>query len=494
MITRILTDRHRQNKGIDIVLIIIGVLFTLLTLFLCFYKLSDFNIHKWDEARHGVNAYEMLRNDNYIVSTYRNQPDYWNLKPPLSYWCIALSFRIFGYSIFSLRLYAAVSIFFLCLLLSMYFLKKRGILASVISLALFNVCSTFFYFHYRSGDADALYTFLFSVAMIAMLELENYPRLIYICGFVFSLALLTKSYHAMVIMVIGALYLLLTGIWKEYSWKQLLIFIVCALGPIAAWVIARYSADGSKFFEEMLVRDVLRRSTEVVEGHGGGAFYYVKELYQMVSLWPSYLLCGVWILLELKAEGKRIIKNPVLLGVMLWIFVPIVLFSMVSSKLSWYIWVSIPGILFGAVCGANKLIDRISEQKKGGQIAFIITGVSLAVLFVIPFGNVQIMSDYRLEGTQDAIMTSFSRGDQYYRCNFYIKSADGTDKWTQDDVLAVELADDFYPQDGGIDEFIKDDEPCLIILNDIEGSQIEEIEGVNMIADSNGSTIYYKEN
>ena len=62
-----------------------GILFLAL---LCFYHLDYGELMDWDEARHGVSAYEMLQTGEPIVTTYAYSPDYWNLKPPLSEWLI----------------------------------------------------------------------------------------------------------------------------------------------------------------------------------------------------------------------------------------------------------------------------------------------------------------------------------------------------------------------------------------------------------------------
>lgn len=55
--------------------------------FLLFTNLGETGISDCDEARHGINAYEMMQSGDYVVTTYRGEPDYWNLKPPLTdYW------------------------------------------------------------------------------------------------------------------------------------------------------------------------------------------------------------------------------------------------------------------------------------------------------------------------------------------------------------------------------------------------------------------------
>ena len=77
--------------------------------FFCFRCLDVQYVDSWDEARHGVNAYEMIQNGDYIRHTYNYQTDDWNLKPSVSYWGIVLGFRLFGYSVLGLRFVSALA-------------------------------------------------------------------------------------------------------------------------------------------------------------------------------------------------------------------------------------------------------------------------------------------------------------------------------------------------------------------------------------------------
>src|SRR5436305_14919629 len=73
-----------------------------------FAGLGSVALNDSDEARYGVAAWEMLHNRSFIVTTYAGQPEYWNLKPPLGYWLMALSFWILGPTPFALRLPSAL--------------------------------------------------------------------------------------------------------------------------------------------------------------------------------------------------------------------------------------------------------------------------------------------------------------------------------------------------------------------------------------------------
>src|SRR5579859_5012876 len=55
-----------------------------------------------DEPRFAEASREMLQSGNFIVPTFNHEPRY--AKPPLIYWCQALSFEIFGENAFAARL------------------------------------------------------------------------------------------------------------------------------------------------------------------------------------------------------------------------------------------------------------------------------------------------------------------------------------------------------------------------------------------------------
>lgn len=65
----------------------------------------------YDEQRHAVNAYEMVVNNDYLVNTYFGEPDYFNLKPPLSMWAIALSYQLLGFTLQAVRIPSAIASF-----------------------------------------------------------------------------------------------------------------------------------------------------------------------------------------------------------------------------------------------------------------------------------------------------------------------------------------------------------------------------------------------
>ncbi len=175
------------------------ILFAAITIWvgvLCFYHLDEAGTQNWDEARHIVNAYEMMQSDHMWIHTYFYETDYYNFKPPLSMWCIMACFRLFGISFFSMRLYSAVAMMLLFLALSGFMVRTFGKWATIIFGIVFASGTDLFFFHMaRSADADALYLFLFTVAMICLYLAERKPWFLVGTGVCFSLAFLTKCLH-----------------------------------------------------------------------------------------------------------------------------------------------------------------------------------------------------------------------------------------------------------------------------------------------------------
>lgn len=229
---------------------------------LCFYHLGEAGTHNWDEARHIVNAYEMMKTDNMWIHTYQYETDYYNFKPPLSMWCIVAAFRLFGVNAFSMRVYSAICMFLLFLLLSLFVTKEFGRKAAVVTGIVFASGSDMFFFHMaRSADADALYLLLFTGAMLCLYLSERKPWFLTGTGILLSLAFMAKSLH----MAVGGVILIcyLPRIWKKVQWKHLLTAIAGLGIPTGIWAVVRFCNDGFTFFMGMMQQEVTSR---VIEG------------------------------------------------------------------------------------------------------------------------------------------------------------------------------------------------------------------------------------
>lgn len=518
---RLITNIDRDKKE-RIFQLLCVCLFAWLA-FLCFYKLDVKYVDPWDEARHGVNAYEMLKQGSLVKSTYLYQTDYYNLKPPLSMWSIMLSMVLFGKSVWTLRLASVICYLCLALCVVCFARKRYGRLPALFSLALLCANTTPFIAHMvRAGDADSLYVLLFSLAMICMLQIRDDHRKLYLCGFLFALAFLTKSFHAGLIAVIGGLYLLLTGLFKKVRLKEYVIFILSFGAPIGLWVIARLCTDGTAFLKEMWLTDVLGRSQSGFGSNEAGFSYYFSyylgnmsgkvPVYRIVLglLLVSCLILAVMSFVQKQrtkhgtdGNGTKSVKDD-MIGFSLWILIPALAFSVVRTKLLWYEYPAITALLIAAGIAAGLVCEK--------KLLPVGIRVALGAVLLVTAGYyshdlLQTFEQYGKDGymTNDfqLLIEETANGAQKYGTEIEesAKKADGTEankeiektgkqgvtvyayralttedpekpvdtQWAQQDVYVAEAYGDYICENDGWDHMLEDmkdgsEEDCRILF------------------------------
>ena len=479
-------DRDQKERVFQILCIL---LFAWLT-FLCFYKLDVKYVDPWDEARHGVNAYEMLKQGNLIESTYRYETDYYNLKPPLSMWSIMLSMLIFGKNVFSLRLASVLCYLILALAVVCFARKRYGKTAALFSLMLLAANTTPFIAHMvRAGDADSLYVLLFSLAMLCMLQIRENHQKLYWCGFFFALAFLTKSFHAGVIVAIGGLYLLVTGELKRIKLREYLKFFASFVIPLGLWALGRICVDGTAFLKEMWLTDVLGRSQSGFGSNEAGFSYYFSYFIgNMTKSIPVYrvalvlLLLAAGILLIVKvADAKKqtdakkkkdvsffkglkgCLFHRDVIGMSLWILVPTLAFSLVRTKLLWYQYPSVTALLI-----VTGIVTGIVCEKKQIPLLFRL-GIGLATVVTACHFSYSLFQTFEAYGKDGYMTNDFqlliqdvaadeASGDFYTAVYRALPTDDPNhpidSKWAQQDVFVAEAYGDYHCDDGGFDGMI----------------------------------------
>ena len=433
---------------------------------LCFLRLNVGYVSSWDEARHGVSAYEMIQNKNYIVNTFNYDVDYWNLKPPLSFYGILFGFKLFGYSVFGLRFYSAVSYLLICIGCTLFVKKNDGKLSSLFTLA-FLCCNQLVLANHgaRSGDADALYQLFFTIAMLAMMEIPKKHSYSYICGICFSMAFLTKSYHAGIILVIGGTYMLITGEIKRFKWNEWVLFGLSVIVPIGIWMIARFTQDGLTFFLTMLTEDVLSRSSVASEGHTGSMWFYVeryfldfKMIYWLLLL--SVVIAGIGLIRKKREDFNLYI------GYILWLLIPLIAFSAVSTKLNWY---NYPIIIPLCMLAAISVGQYLENPNKKGTVQ---KKVLLFFILIITFYGYKTFENsiLKIHGDilQDFIAESIQRDDEFAGASAFIQvrqeMEDGS-VWNQNNIFIAEIEGDFKCKSHGVSGYLDCNDKKVIYIS-----------------------------
>lgn len=450
------------TKKYFIYIIYLGLI--LITAYLCFARLDVASLQHWDEARHGVNGYEMFKNNNLIVNTYNYENDYFNLKPPLSYWGIILGFKLFGVSIFSMRFYSALSLLITFLIVAFYMHKYYGKIAAFSSMLFFISCSDLFYRHAgRNADADALYILLFTAALLFMLQVQKHQKYIYICGFLFSLAFLSKSWHALILLAIGGLYLIFSGLWKKLRIKNYILFLFSAFGPLFLWAFVRYQYDGMNFLGQMFGVDVTQRISGSADANPSYTFFtrYLLRYRPIVVIAVVIVCILVFLLIR-----KKIKYSNTMLAFLLWIFVPLLVYDFSHVYYYWYIFpVYIPLLMLGGL-----LIQRLYQYLENKKVLFCV--LMLLPMFIVSLecrSTLNELDDLEISGFQNDIKAAMEQNPELHQMNIYVEKTDNEYKegyyWEQASLLAAELSGDLYCKEGGIDAFTKADGHALIIID-----------------------------
>ncbi len=377
--------------------------FILLAGFNLFFMLGEPPVFDWDESRHGVSAYEMIINNNFIKNTYLNEPDYWNLKPPLGLWLISLSYVIFGFNVFALRFWSA---FFGFLTILIVIQIARKILDKWSALFSVGILSTYFSFigihSARTGDFDSMLIFLITLTALLMMGSEEKKIRLYLSGLLFSLSFLLKSFASVQIILVIVIYYILTGYYKKLKFLDLVLFLLFSSIPILTWVFFRYLEDGFTFFEKMLLYDFVERTSKSIEGHRATLMVYVESVILKGLPWSIILILAIsyrnrlaikWInKLGLYLTFDNFLSKKIILS---WA-IPILLASgIVKTKTEWYIFPIIPLI---SLYISWFLSDNIKSGKKHFLVVFLVVWLTaqaiVSFLLFSPWAKEKLAESY----------------------------------------------------------------------------------------------------
>ncbi len=197
-------------------LYLIGIV--ILVSFFAFFNVGTTPLQDGVESRNGVNAVEMLQTGEVTTLTYGTRNDVWNVKPPLTIWLTALSFKTFGYTTFALRLPAALATIFLFLFLyRLIRLYQDADFAFFSCLLLLSVKGLVGRHISDLGEYDAIFT-CFAVAgtyyFLKYFDFKN-RKSIYSATIFFGLSFMSKGFGVFVFLLGLLMYVLMRSRFKE---------------------------------------------------------------------------------------------------------------------------------------------------------------------------------------------------------------------------------------------------------------------------------------
>ncbi|MCS7209092.1 MAG: glycosyltransferase family 39 protein [Fimbriimonadales bacterium] len=325
--------------------------------------LRAFGLTDLDEGFYASVAWEMRQSGDWRTPTFTGQP--WFEKPPLLYWLMLLSMRLFGENEFAVRLPSAVMYGLTIGLLAWWGNRRLGQGAGTWGALLFAIAPLSLMLA-RLAITDMTLTFLLTVALIALWEARGVLWSA-LGGVALGLAVLTKG--PVGLGLVGLLYLwnarLLHARGLRFRW--VLLALLAALLTALPWYVGIYWQHGAEFFNEFVVRQNLLRFAGGDRAHSvltlfqrgdalgivGGAALYL--LFYVVVLWPGGLpLIGyVGVLWAREDDALRLYLRR-------WAWLVFGLFTLSFTKLPAYIFPMLPALAL--LAGARIVQARLCED------------------------------------------------------------------------------------------------------------------------------------
>jgi len=353
-----------------------------------FLGLATSNVNDFDEARYGVTAYEMQQHRAFVVTTYAGQREVWALKPPLGYWLMALSFSLLGGSALAMRLPSA-----LCALAAVavtmsaarrWFDRRLAILAGAILATTFGFLS-----HHgaRSGDLDSALSFLLLLAAMQLPRLGRSPHArwpLLAFAAILAGAFLLKSFAILPMVAVAVAWAVWSGAWRRVKAIDLLLSVLLFAVLVAGWAVARWRADGTAYFlVRMLHEDLFLRSTRIIDKTTYSPFGYLTALFDRFAPWPVVMVLAGWMALTWPdwrpSALSRRLRRGVLPLLLLWVLVPLVLFSLSRTQHHLYLHPIYPACAMLAAFSALTLmrLPRAGARRSAALLALVVVPLAL---------------------------------------------------------------------------------------------------------------------
>lgn len=375
--------KHKYTIALSIILII--------GLTLRINLAQDDFLHKWDERYHALVSKNLMT--DMLKPTLYSEPllsyDYkswnsnhiWLHKQPLPLWIISVSYKMFGVSEFVTRIpsiiFSFLSIIITFLLAQKLFNKKTAIL-SAFFIAINGLIIEMASGRIATDHYDTLFL-CFIEASIYFAYLNAYKKNVLftaVSGILLAAALLTKWLPGLIVLPIHICFLIHLKInWRtaiKYISISLLTCILFSL-PWQIFILNNYPNEARWEY----LHNWLHISTEL-DGQSGNAFYYLDKIrinYSEIIYLPIIYL--VLKLIKIRFQDYRYV------ALFIWIFIPIIFFSIAKTKMQGYILFVSPALFLITADLFYELKDKIIKELKNKTV-IIVTWLLLAAIIILP--------------------------------------------------------------------------------------------------------------
>jgi 4-amino-4-deoxy-L-arabinose transferase-like glycosyltransferase len=302
-----------------------------------FGYLDNLPIRTWDEARIAVNAYEMYRDGDYIVTHYRGKPEMWNTKPPLLLWTQVFFMKLIGPGELAIRLPSAIAVFGTCMALLFFSIRYLrsfwfgfiSVLALITSEGYMNVHAA------RTGDYDAMLTFFTTLSSLFLFSYTETSRkkFLYLFFIALTLGAMTKGVAALLFSPAWLIWLivrkkLFSTLRNPHLYAGLFIFLVTVVG----YYLMRESRNPG--YIATVQENELGGRFLVSQGNQGLDFWFYFDNFITFRLTDRYFLIPCGMLIGLFCRDDKMSRLGLFSALCSLIF--FILISTGQTRLFWY--------------------------------------------------------------------------------------------------------------------------------------------------------------
>ncbi len=333
-------ERARRAPVTRFHLLAAGVL--LLAAVNTFYRLDQEFVTEWDESIYAISAWEMLNSGEWIATTFRGEVDYYNAKPPLNTWLVALSFKSFGVNVFALRLISASCAWLSVLALLWWGRRHFGDVAALLAGLVLSTMFGFLYVHSgRTANTDAAYALLVLLTVIVLsAAAERRWQLLWLGPILAAAFLLRGAAVLLPLAIVAAIEIPRCVRRARERWLPLSLAAITFSALAGGWVIQRWQFDETDFFAQMIGYDLIQRSLEPLEGHEGSVLFYLDVLQKYHYDWLACALLAAVIFLRraslLDRDRPGVATSRMAPVLATWVGVTLLIPTAMATKTTWY--------------------------------------------------------------------------------------------------------------------------------------------------------------
>jgi 4-amino-4-deoxy-L-arabinose transferase-like glycosyltransferase len=348
--------------------------------FLFFFGLAYFGLLGADEPRYAQVAREMLARHDWITPTLGGSA--WLEKPALYYWQTMLVYSVFGVSDWAARLPSALDA--TLMVIAVYFFLRRLRPGFQLDGALMAASASGVIGFARAASTDMPLAATFTIAMLAWYAwYESVSKRYLALSYIFlGLAMLAKGpvgpFLALAIVVIFAVAKGDYRIIARTCWiPGIALFAVTAL----PWYLA-VQLRNPQFYRVFILEHNLGRFGKDLYHHTQPFWYYLPVV--LLGLVPWTMFISVAVMENIRAwwkEKKELFQSEdALIGyLVIWLIVPVVLFSFSASKLPGYI---LPALPAGTLLLAEYVRRHVVDDSRPSLLLIVLHSM-VAVLPIV---------------------------------------------------------------------------------------------------------------